>query len=460
MTKTIEASGLSPVLCRALEAKGYDNLTEVQESMLASEVAGRDLLVSAQTGSGKTVAFGLAIGDDLLEDSGQLIMRATPGALVVAPTRELALQVAKELTWLYAEANVQVATCIGGMDFRTERRALNRDPHIVVGTPGRLVDHLTRKALVLSQLSSVVLDEADEMLKMGFREELEVILDACPNERRTLMFSATVSAGIMKLAARYQNDALRITAGSPSESHGDIAYQAMITGKHDGERAIINALRYHEAKNAIVFCSTRAAVARLNSRLANRGFSVVSISGELSQQERVHALQAMRDGRARVCVATDVAARGIDLPGLELVIHADLPKNREALLHRSGRTGRAGCKGTSVLIVPPRAKRQVERLFGVARVQAEWIPPPSAEDVYAKDEERLLSDPLLTETAETSVLTKTIAERYSADHLAAAFVRMHQSRLSAPEELSAVQDLSAPRERSKRGEIEDAVWVS
>ncbi|MEM9837686.1 MAG: DEAD/DEAH box helicase [Pseudomonadota bacterium] len=460
MTTISEATGLSPVLSRALAAKGYDTLTEVQDSMLAPQLAGRDLLVSAQTGSGKTVAFGLAIGSDLLDEKEELVDVEVPGALVVAPTRELALQVAKELTWLYAEAGVRVATCVGGMDIRTERKALNRGPHIVVGTPGRLVDHITRRALVLSELSVVVLDEADEMLNLGFREELEAILDACPEERRTLMFSATVGKGISRLAGRYQDDALRISAGGPAKQHGDIAYQAMVTGRHDGERAIINTLRFHEAENAIVFCSTRAAVARLTSRLANRGFSVVSLSGELSQQERANALQAMRDGRARVCVATDVAARGIDLPGLELVIHADLPKNREGLLHRSGRTGRAGRKGTSVLIVPPRARRQVERLFGDAKVEAEWMSPPSADEVYAKDEERLLTDPLLTEKGEMSDLATTIAKAYPAEHLAAALVRIHQARLSAPEELSEVQEVTAPRERKRRDDIEDPVWIT
>ncbi|MEM9233209.1 MAG: DEAD/DEAH box helicase [Pseudomonadota bacterium] len=459
MTSSAPPSGLPPALSHALSAKGYDTLTEVQEAMLAPELAGRDLLVSAQTGSGKTVAFGLAIGADLLPETDRLPKAGAPLALVVAPTRELAIQVARELTWLYAETGARVATCVGGMDIRAERSALARGAHIVVGTPGRLVDHITRNALNLSALRAVVLDEADEMLNLGFREELEAILEECPEERRTLMFSATVGSGISKLAGRYQNDALRIAASGPTRQHDDIAYRALVTAQHDAERAIINTLRFYEAENAIVFCSTRAAVARLTSRLANRGFSVVSISGELSQGERTNALQAMRDGRARVCVATDVAARGIDLPGLELVIHADLPKNREGLLHRSGRTGRAGRKGTSVLIVPPRAKRRVERLFTDAKVRAEWASPPTADEVSAKDDERLLADPALTEEAEMTDLAKTVANTYSAEHLAAALIRMHRAGRSAPEELSDVQSPDTPRERKPRAEIENAIWV-
>lgn len=456
---TTDAFGMPPALSRALAAKGYNALTDVQEAMLEPALAERDLLVSAQTGSGKTVAFGLAIADGLLLGDEQLPEASAPLAIAVAPTRELAIQVAKELTWLYAEAGGKVATCVGGMDFRAESQALLRGAHIVVGTPGRLVDHITRGALKLDDLRVVVLDEADEMLNLGFREELETILEACPDERRTLMFSATVGGGIGKLAARYQVDALRISVTGSRRQHDDITYQAMVTAKHDTEKAIINTLRYHEAENAIVFCSTRAAVARLTSRLANRGFSVVSLSGELSQQERTNALQAMRDGRARVCVATDVAARGIDLPGLELVIHADLPKNREGLLHRSGRTGRAGKKGTSVLIVPPQARRRVERLMTEAAVEALWQSPPNADEVRARDGERLLTDPLLTEFIEDDELARQIAETYSADHLAAVIVRMHQATRSAPEELSEVEILSKPKEPQPRRDFADSVWV-
>jgi ATP-dependent RNA helicase DeaD len=458
MTMTTDTSGLPAPLSRALAAKGYDTLTEVQSAMLDEGLSGRDLLVSAQTGSGKTVAFGLAMGPDLMRGQDRLPRAGVPLALVVAPTRELAMQVARELTWLYAETGAAVATCVGGMDLRRERQALDRGAHIVVGTPGRLVDHISHDALDLSALRVAILDEADEMLKLGFREELEAILEACSEERRTLMFSATVGGGIGKLAAQYQRDALRISASGPARSHDDIAYKAMVTAQHDAEKAIINTLRFHEAENAIVFCGTRAAVARLTSRLANRGFSVVSLSGELSQQERTNALQAMRDGRARVCVATDVAARGIDLPGLELVIHADLPKDREGLLHRSGRTGRAGRKGTSVLVVPPRARRRVEQLFRDAKVDADWIAPPSAEAVLARDDARLLSDPILNEGGEADALAQTLSEAYSAEHLAAAFIRLHRQNRSAPEEITELA-VAPPGAKKVRTEITDAAWV-
>ena len=380
-----------PTLAQALAAKGYDSLTPVQEAVVAAD-QGADLLVSAQTGSGKTVGFGLAIAPGLCPRGGVFGPAAAPLGLVIAPTRELALQVKRELGWLYAETGAQMASCVGGMDMRDERRALERGAHLVVGTPGRLKDHLLRGSLDLSDVKAVVLDEADEMLDLGFREDLEAILAAAPEGRRTLMFSATVPKAIEKLAGTFQKDAQRISVGASGPQHADIAYQAMQVAMADADHAIVNLLRFHEAQNAIVFCNTRAAVARLAGRLANRAFQVVALSGELSQQERSHALQAMRDGRARVCVATDVAARGIDLPNLELVIHADLPTNAETLLHRSGRTGRAGRKGISALVVGKNARRKAESLLRFAKVTAEWMDPPSAEAVHARDGERMMLD--------------------------------------------------------------------
>ena len=319
----------------ALAEKGYATLTPVQEAVLKEGVAGRDLLVSAQTGSGKTVAFGVAIAPEVLGGVDRLMPADKPLALVVAPTRELAQQVNREFEWLYAQTGVQLATCVGGMDYRTERRALDRGAHIVVGTPGRLRDHIERGSLDLSGARAVVLDEADEMLDLGFSEDLEFILGSAPEDRRTLMFSATVPKEIEKLARTFQRDALRVVVAGEARQHADIAYEALSVQARDKEHAIFNVLRFHESPAAIVFCKTRANVNHLFARMINRGFQAVALSGELSQQERMHALQALRDGRARVCIATDVAARGIDLPGLELVIHADLPSNSEVLLHRS-----------------------------------------------------------------------------------------------------------------------------
>ena len=435
-----ETQGIAPAIAQALEKRGYKDLTPVQKAMLAPELDGADALVSAQTGSGKTVAFGMAIAPTLLQKNGRFGPAGAPLGIAIAPTRELAMQVMRELEWLYEFTGVSIASCVGGMDIRAERRALERGAHIIVGTPGRLCDHIKRKALDLSSIRAVVLDEADEMLDLGFREDLEFILEESPADRRTLMFSATVSRSIAKLAESYQKNAVRVATASEQKQHVDIEYRALLVSSQDRENAIINALRFYEARNAIVFCSTRAAVNHLTARLNNRGFSVVALSGELSQNERTHALQAMRDGRARVCVATDVAARGIDLPGLELVIHADLPTNSETLLHRSGRTGRAGQKGVSALIVPINQRRKAERLLEGARVSPSWVRPPSVEEIVERDGARLLADPALTAPMvdDERAFVAQLLEQHSAEQVAAAFVRLYHAGRSAPEDLNEV----------------------
>ena len=342
----------NPALARALAARGYNDPTEVQLAVLAPEATDRDLLVSAQTGSGKTVAFGLALASTILGDAERLPHTILPLVLVIAPTRELALQVHAELTWLYEQAGGRVVSCVGGMDARREQRLLAAGCHIVVGTPGRLQDHINRGALKLAECEAVVLDEADEMLDLGFKDELEFILSAAPETRRTLLFSATIAREIANLARKYQQNALRIDTVARNQPHADIEYRAIRVGGHEIEQGLVNLLRFHDAR-ALVFCSTRDTVRHLHASLLARGFNAVALSGELSQNERNTALNALREGRAQVCIATDVAARGLDLPDLDLVIHADLPTNKASLLHRSGRTGRAGRKGMCLVLVSP-----------------------------------------------------------------------------------------------------------
>ena len=451
-------SGIPAALQSALTSRGYAAPTPVQSAVLAEGAAGRDLLVSAQTGSGKTVAFGLSIAPELLGGAERLPPAGAPLAIVVAPTRELALQVKAELTWLYAPAGGRIASGVGGMDPIAEKRQLLAGAHIIVGTPGRLCDHLERGNLKPDALRVVVLDEADEMLDLGFREELEAILDRLPPERRTLMFSATVPRAIAALAKSYQRDALRLEVGGGGEAHGDITYRAMAIAPHEIERAVVNLLRLENPPLAMVFCATRAAVARLHGNLAERGFPTVALSGELTQAERLRALQALRDGRSRVCVATDVAARGIDLPELDLVIHAELPRDSETLLHRSGRTGRAGRKGTSVLLVPHPRRRAAERLIGAAKVAATWGPAPSADAVRARDAERLAEQARSVLTEEASEDDLALAQRLLADSqitsetLAAALVKMLRAPLPAPEEIAEQK----PERREARREATEA----
>jgi len=447
-----------PALSRALIERDYKDATPVQMAVAAEEAEGRDLLVSAQTGSGKTIAFGLALAETLLDGAETMGPAGDPLALIIAPTRELALQVQRELSWLYHYAGARIVSCVGGMDPGRERRDLAGGAHIVVGTPGRLRDHLERRALKVSGLKAVVLDEADEMLDMGFREDLQFILETTPADRRTLLFSATLPKAIVTLATHYQKDALRIATRSDVAGHADIEYRAVRIAGNKIERAVVNLLRFMEPPGALVFCNTRNAVRHMEAQLTERGFSCVALSGELSQSERNHALQALRDGRARVCVATDVAARGIDLPSLSLVIHADLPNDAQVLQHRSGRTGRAGKKGVSVLLVPPSRRRRAEEMLGRARITAIWGDAPSAEAIRKVDQERLLQNPMLVEpgSEDDLAMADELLKLRSPRQLAAAFVKMYRAGLPAPEEIEDEPFQRAPaREHKPRHPRED-----
>ena len=453
---------LPQTLRAALDERGYAQPTPVQAEVMQDAAQGRDLIVSAQTGSGKTIAFGAAIAAELLGDGDTLPFPERPLALVIAPTRELALQVSRELAWLYAKTGGRVATCVGGMNPQQERKNLRSGPAIVVGTPGRLRDHLERGALDLSDMRAVVLDEADEMLDMGFREELEEILDATPENRRTLLFSATMPRPIEALARRYQRDALRIATISEGRGHGDISYEAVTVSPPEIENAVVNLLRYHEAETAILFCATREKVRHLHATLQERGFAVVALSGEHSQSERNQALQALRDRRARVCVATDVAARGIDLPSLSLVIHVEIPRDAETLQHRSGRTGRAGKKGTAVLIVPFSRRKRVESMLRNAKITANWTDAPDREAIKQRDRDRLLAkllEPVEIDDADRELAQRLLSER-SPDDIAAMLVHAHRASMPEPEELIANSPDArcGAKQDTHRAGFEDTVW--
>ena len=440
---------VNPALARTLAAREYLEPTAVQAAVLQPETEGRDLLVSAQTGSGKTVAYGLAFAPTLLGTDEKFPARSgAPLALIIAPTRELAMQVQAELTWLYADTGAKIVCCVGGMDARAERRLLANGCHIVVGTPGRLRDHIERTGLDVSELKVVVLDEADEMLDLGFREDLEFMLDATPRERRTMMFSATIPREIADLARRFQDNALRIDTLVRNQAHEDIDYKAIRIGAADIERAVINVLRFYDAKATLVFCATRDAVRNLHISLQKRGFDAVCLSGELSQEERNSALKALRDGRARICVATDVAARGLDLPDLGLVVHADLPTNKETLTHRSGRTGRAGKKGICVLLVPHPKRRRAELLLASANIRAAWSGAPTAAEIRDLDRERLLADPILSDPASDDdiALGRLLLDRSSPEHVAAALIRLYRSQLPEAQDVADVTPVQERRE--------------
>ncbi|MRG96196.1 DEAD/DEAH box helicase [Polyangium spumosum] len=390
---------LSPALAAAFQSRGYSSLTPIQEAVLDPSHAGRDLRLFSQTGSGKTVAIGLVLAPDLerilaerasaTETPGAC---ATPATIVIAPTRELAAQLARELSWLFRPLGASVCAVTGGTSIPQELYNLRQGPLVVVGTPGRLVDHLERGAIDPSRVCAAVLDEADQMLDMGFREELETILGKMPEERRTHLVAATFSREVSALANRYQRDAVAVEGTSLGEANQDITHVAHLVKPDERDAAVINLLLLAPADRALVFVRTRDGAAELAERLGQAGFSARALSGELEQRERTRTLAAFRSGAVTTLVATDVAARGLDIPDVGRVIHADPPSDPETFTHRSGRTGRAGRKGTSVMLVPPQARDYVARLFRSGGIRATWSPAPSPDDVLREADARLAAE--------------------------------------------------------------------
>jgi ATP-dependent RNA helicase DeaD len=387
-------STLPEALSRALTQRGFTALTPIQSAVLRPDYAGRDLRISSRTGSGKTVALGLAVASAVAshKSAPTAALRARPTVLLVAPTRELAAQVGRELAWLFAELG-SVCIVTGGTSTAQERRALSRGPAVVVGTPGRLCDHLERGALDLSATRAVVLDEADQMLDLGFREALETLLGALPETCQKHLVSATFPRSVAALAGRFQKSAITVTGGDDTQvAHADIAHVAHVVLPRERYAALVNVLLVDPELRTLIFVRTRADASDVAARLSVDGFRAGALSGELAQAERTRMLDAFRQGSLAVLVCTDVAARGIDVPEVARVIHAELPDNGELLTHRSGRTGRAGRKGVSILLVPAPQYRFAENLLRTANVRAELLPAPSPRDVLLRRDERLFEE--------------------------------------------------------------------
>lgn len=401
-----DASAIPLPLRRAMASRGFTALSSVQQAVLAPEAQGRNLRISSQTGSGKTVALGLVLAADLLEAS------VGTRALVITPTRELAVQVQGELRWLLAGlSHVRVESVTGGADMMRERHALKRGPTIVVATPGRLLDHLRRGSLDCANIRHLVLDEADRMLDMGFREDLEAIVDALPAERRSHLVSATFPPQVRRLADKVQEDALHLQGTTLGAANDDIEHAASLVERGDTYAAIVNALLLAQGEKVLVFVERRADTTELADKLTADGFAVQSLSGELSQAQRNRALEAFKSGVADVLVSTDVAARGLDVPDISLVIQVDLPKDPDDYTHRSGRTGRAGRKGRSLLLVPVRARGRAVAVMRATKVELVWKPLPTAEEIHEALAERTRAQLVarLGETADARVLAQANA---------------------------------------------------
>jgi ATP-dependent RNA helicase DeaD len=378
------ALGCSNPFLEALSKRGYSVPTPVQAEAIPHGLAGKDLLVQSCTGSGKTLAFGLP----LLQ---RLAPRKGAQAIVLTPTRELAQQVAAELKSV--QPGLGVALLVGGMPYGPQERALAFGSPVVVGTPGRVMDHLDKKNLDLSAISMVVLDECDEMLNMGFLEDVEKILKGAPAIRQTYLFSATLPPPIAALAKRFLKDEvrLRLTSSSTTAAHGDITHSACRVLPAYRTRALANILLHDAPSAVLVFTRTKAESETVAAELRDAGLAADFLNGDLAQAARTRILGAFKAGRLPILVATDVAARGLDVEGLPLVVHLGIPTQMEGYIHRSGRTGRAGTKGTSLALVDPKETRILQAWTRRGGFELSWRTLPDTASIHEARLDRLKS---------------------------------------------------------------------
>jgi superfamily II DNA/RNA helicase len=361
-----DSLGLDPSLLENLKRLGYAEPTPVQAAAIPAVIAGGDLLVSSQTGSGKTAAFVLP-GLQRLRTASVLPGKG-PRMLVLVPTRELAMQVQKATHGYCTGQNLKTACLVGGVPFGRQLVDVRKHVDVAIATPGRLKDHLDRRSMDLERVELLVLDEADRMLDMGFQEELDAIVARAPKSRQTLLFSATLAGVVGRLAARVTRNPVRIEIKKKTETAPDITQHALLADNemHKG-RMLDSLLREVEVDQALVFTATKKTANDLHESLVGKGFTAGALHGDMLQKARTRTLNQMRDRRLRVLVATDVAARGIDVPGINLVVNYDAPRMAEDYVHRIGRTGRAGKAGIAVTFIGREDRnlvRQIERFTG------------------------------------------------------------------------------------------------
>jgi ATP-dependent RNA helicase DeaD len=376
--------GLMPPLLAALAALGYEEPTPIQREAIPLLLAGRDVLGQAATGTGKTAAFALPLLQRL---APQLRETSKPAALVLVPTRELSMQVAEAIHRYGRELGARVLPIYGGQAFAQQLRMLRRGVDVVVATPGRALDHLRRGTLTFDAVEVVVLDEADEMLDMGFAEDLEALLHATPAQRQSALFSATIPAHIAKLAARHLKDPVRLNIAGEPAAPGEIPrvrHVAYLVPPAQKPSALGRILDVESPTSAMVFCRTRTAVDRLAEIMKGRGYQAEALHGGLSQEQRERVLRRFRAGTADLLIATDVAARGLDIEQVSHVINFDVPCAPDSYVHRIGRTGRAGRGGTAVTLAEPRESRQLREIQRAIKRKIEFATLPSVAELYAR----------------------------------------------------------------------------
>ncbi len=385
MTEDFNTLALRPELMRAVSELGYLEPTPIQTAIIPLMLEGADVIGQAQTGTGKTAAFALPILNNL-----------TPGekhiqALVMCPTRELALQVAKAFSEYGQFCDVRVLAVYGGQPYGPQINRLSKGVDVVVGTPGRMIDLLERKVLNLSQVMTVVLDEADEMLSMGFIDDIETILSGTPNGRQTALFSATLPNPIRRLADRYMHNPQSVTIQREQITVAAIEQRCYIVNGRDKLAALTRIFEMEEITSALIFVRTRAATGELAAALSARGFASEALNGDLSQDARERTLNRFRNAQVKVLVATDVAARGLDIDDISHVFNYDLPDDPELYVHRIGRTGRAGKTGIAISLVTPGEKRLLRQVESFAHLTIKRVGLPTEDDILVHREERLMN---------------------------------------------------------------------
>jgi len=382
---TFASLGLSPELLESISAVGYEIPSPIQERVIPSMLDGNDVIAQAQTGSGKTAAFGLPIIEKIDQK------RREVQALILCPTRELAIQVSEALHKYGRHKRVETLPIYGGQPYERQFRGLQRGVHIVVGTPGRVMDHMRRGTLSLDSLEFFVLDEADEMLDMGFVEDIEWVLEHAPKERQTALFSATMPPRIAELATRYMNEPHRISVRGKEMTVPEIEqtyYEIPRARKVDALTRILDA---EVPTSTMIFCRTKHSVDELGEALMARGYAVETIHGDLSQAQRDRVMRRFRSGQAEILIATDVAARGLDIPEVSHVINFDVPESPETYVHRIGRTGRAGRGGSAITLVTRREIRLIHAIERMTKAKIQFRPLPTASDVNERRREMLKS---------------------------------------------------------------------
>lgn len=450
MTTEFLQLGLHPSLVQAVNERGYTTPTPIQEQMIPLMLAGHDVIGQAQTGTGKTAAFALPILHNIQPDQKKV------RALVVAPTRELALQVSRAMYEYGRIRGSRVLAIYGGVPYNRQINRLRKGVDVVVGTPGRLLDLTKSGALNLSGVQTVVLDEADEMLSMGFVEDIEAILQATPDERQTALFSATMPKEIRRLADKYLNNPKAVTIKAKQLTVDAIEQRYYLTNESDKLAVLTRLFEVEPITSALIFARTRAATGQLASELSVRGYPAEVLNGDLSQDAREQVMKRFRSGQVTVLVATDVAARGLDIDNISHVFNYDLPQDPEIYVHRIGRTGRAGKSGVALTLITPKEQWRLRKIERYTRKTIAPTPIPTEKDIAAKREADLLKmmDVWLTRkrcSQEKELIAQMMADGHDLLEIAAAALKLaraeEKQRPIAP--IGEVKAQSAQKQRGK-----------